>query len=273
MEINEFYKQAFDRNRGLVSEKQQETLRNATIAIPGMGGVGGVHATTLARLGIGNFHIADFDTFSLANFNRQAGAMMSTVDKSKVDVIGAMVADINPHAVITKFGAITDENLDVFLDGVDIIVDGMDFFEIDVRRMIFKRAHEKGIPVVTAAPLGFGSAVHIFDTHGMTFDEYFAINDTTPYKEKIVSFGIGITPSLLQSAYVDPTSLKLDEKRAASSVVGTLACANFVATEVYKILNGFDYEVSPVSFQFDPFLKKLKRVNLWWGNRHPIQRF
>lgn len=182
----------------------------------------GVHATTLTRLGIGNFHLADFDTFSIANFNRQAGAMTSTIDKSKVDVISAMVQDINPHANIQKFGAVTPENIDSFLEGVDIVVDGMDFFEIDVRRMIFTRAHEKGIPVITAAPLGFGSAVHIFDTHGMTFDEYFAITDAMPYKEKIVSFGIGITPSLLQSAYVDPASLKLDEKRQRHQLLGHL---------------------------------------------------
>ncbi len=273
MTEDEFYKEAFDRNRGLVPEKTQEKLRATRVAIPGAGGVGGVHATTLARLGVGNFHIADFDTFGLANFNRQAGAMMSTVDKEKEVVMENIIHDINPYAEVIRFGEIKEENIDQFLEGVDIVVDGMDFFQIDVRRLIFKAAYKKGIPVITAAPLGFGSAVHIFDKHSMKFDDYFAISDSMSYKEKIISFGIGITPSLLQTAYMPPTTLKLEEKRAASSVVGTLACANFAATEVYKIVSGLPYEASPVSFQYDPYLKKIKRINLWWGNRHPIQRF
>lgn len=272
MSEDEFYKEAFDRNRGLVSDKVQERLRRTRVAIPGAGGVGGVHATTLARLGIGDFHIADFDTFGLANFNRQAGAMMSTLDKEKEIVMEGIIHDINPHASVRRFGKIGEENVEQFLEGVDIVVDGMDFFQIDVRRLIFKAAYKKRIPVITAAPLGFGSAVHIFDKDSMQFDDYFAINDSMSYKEKIISFGIGITPALLQTVYMPPATLKLEEKRAASSVVGTLACANFAATEVYKIVGGIPYEASPVSFQYDPYLKKIKRVNLWFGNRHPIQR-
>lgn len=273
MTQDEFYKEAFDRNSGLVPEKIQGKLRATRVAIPGAGGVGGIYSTTLARLGVGAFHIADFDTFSLVNFNRQTGAMMSTIDKQKEVVMEGIIHDINPHAQVTRFGEIKEENVDQFLEEVDIVVDAMDFFQIDVRRLIFKSAYKKGIPVITAAPLGFGSAVHIFDKHSMTFDDYFAINDNMSYKEKIISFAIGITPSLLQTAYMPPATLKLEEKRAASSVVGTLACANFAATEVYKIIGGIPYETSPVSFQFDPYLKKVRRVNLWFGNNHPIQRF
>ena len=49
-----------------------------------MGGVGGVHLLTLVRLGISKFRIADLDSFEVANFNRQVGAMMSTLDQPKV---------------------------------------------------------------------------------------------------------------------------------------------------------------------------------------------
>lgn len=69
--------------------------------------------------------------------------MSSTMDKSKEDVMATIINDINPYIKIEKFGKITEENLDSFLEGVDIVVDGMDFFEIDVRRLIFKRAYEK----------------------------------------------------------------------------------------------------------------------------------
>ncbi len=273
MTEEEFYVEAFNRNKGLVQEEIQKRLRKTRIAIPGAGGVGGIYMTTLARLGVGDFHIADFDTFSHANFNRQAGAMISTIDKNKEEVMKGMINDINPHARVITFGKIQEENIHHFLEGVDIVIDGMDFFEIDVRRFIFKSAYTRGIPVITAAPLGFGSAVHIFDKDSMTFDEYFDINDSMSYREKIISFGIGITPALLQSVYMPPATLKLQEKCASSSVMGTLACANFAATEVYKIVGGLPYEASPVSFQYDPYIKKIKRVNLRFGNKHPFQRF
>ena len=72
------YQQAYARNIGWVTPAEQAALRGKRVAIAGMGGVGGVHLLTLARLGIGAFHIADFDTFDIANFNRQVGATMST---------------------------------------------------------------------------------------------------------------------------------------------------------------------------------------------------
>jgi len=65
------YADAFDRNLGWFTEKEQQSLRGKTIAIAGMGGVGGVHLLTLVRLGVTKFHIADLDVFEVANFNRQ----------------------------------------------------------------------------------------------------------------------------------------------------------------------------------------------------------
>ena len=71
------YQQAFSRNIGWMTTEEQTVLRGKKIAIAGMGGVGGSHLLTLTRLGLGAFHIADFDQFELANFNRQAGATVS----------------------------------------------------------------------------------------------------------------------------------------------------------------------------------------------------
>ena len=62
------YEQAFSRNIGWVTPAEQQQLRGKCVAIAGGGGVGGVHLLTLARLGVGRFRIADFDTFDIANF-------------------------------------------------------------------------------------------------------------------------------------------------------------------------------------------------------------
>jgi len=98
------YADAFDRNLGWLTEKEQQTLRGKTVAIAGMGGVGGVHLLTLVRLGITKFRIADLDVFEVPNFNRQVGAMMSTIDQPKVEVLARMAKDINPEVEIAEFG-------------------------------------------------------------------------------------------------------------------------------------------------------------------------
>jgi tRNA A37 threonylcarbamoyladenosine dehydratase len=90
------YDRAFSRNIGWVTTEEQKALRGKRVAIAGMGGVGGIHLLTLVRLGIGSFHIADFDHFDIANFNRQVGATVSTLGKDKAGVLAAMARDINP---------------------------------------------------------------------------------------------------------------------------------------------------------------------------------
>src|SRR5580698_9868876 len=110
------YDAAFERNLGWFTEADQLALRGKRVAIAGLGGVGGVHLITLARLGIGAFNIADFDHFSLANFNRQIGANVDTLDRPKIEVLEEMARAINPELRITRFNdGVNAENLEAFL--------------------------------------------------------------------------------------------------------------------------------------------------------------
>ena len=112
------YNKAFSRNIGWVTTTEQQILKTKKVAVAGAGGVGGVHLLTLARLGIGNFNIADFDDFEVHNFNRQSGAFMSTLGEQKVDVMKRMGEDINPEANITSFPeGVFEHNVDDFLKG------------------------------------------------------------------------------------------------------------------------------------------------------------
>ncbi len=116
------YQSAFSRNLGWVTEAEQAILRGKRIAIAGLGGVGGSHLLTLTRLGIGQFSIADFDVFEIQNFNRQAGAFVSHLNRPKVEVLAEMARDINPELEIAAFPTgVTEENLDAFLEGVDYL--------------------------------------------------------------------------------------------------------------------------------------------------------
>ncbi len=130
------YEEAFKRNRGLITEEEQEKLRNSRVAIAGMGGVGGVHLVTLARLGIGNFSIADPDIFELANFNRQFGATLSNLGQNKAEAMARVAIDINPKLDLRVFpDAIEQRNVDTFLSGASLFIDGLDFFAIEARRI------------------------------------------------------------------------------------------------------------------------------------------
>src|SRR5580658_9388734 len=123
------YEQAFHRNIGWFTREEQQLLRSKRIAAGGLGGCGGAHVTTLARLGVGAFTLADFDHFELANFNRQAGAKMSTVGQPKLDVVRAMALDINPELSVRCFpNGVEDGCMDEFLDGADIYIDAIDAF-------------------------------------------------------------------------------------------------------------------------------------------------
>ena len=233
------YESAFSRNIGWVTEAEQATLRRKRVAIAGMGGVGGVHLLTLARLGIGAFNIADFDTFDIVNFNRQAGALISSLGQPKVEVLAEMALDINPELDIRRFAqGVSADNLDEFLDGIDLYVDGLDFFSFAARRATFAACRRRGIPAVTAAPLGMGTAMLIFIPGGMSFEEYFCLEGCDE-EEMAIRFLLGLSPGMLQRGYLaDPSRVNLSERRGPSTIAACQLCAGVTAVVALKILLG-----------------------------------
>ncbi|MCU6500105.1 ThiF family adenylyltransferase [Rugamonas sp. A1-17] len=268
------YQQAFARNIGWLTPAEQTVLRGKRIAIAGMGGVGGVHLLTLARLGVGAFHIADFDTFDIANFNRQVGAAMSTLGRPKVEVLAGMARDINPELQLASFpGGVNRDNLASFFEGVDLYVDGLDFFAFGARQATFAACARLGIPAITAAPLGMGTAVLNFLPGHMTFEEYFGWGEL-PDEEKALRFLVGLAPAGLHAGYlVDPSSINLREQRGPSTIMGCQLCAGAAATEALKILlNRGPVDAAPRGYHFDAYRNKLVRTWRPGGHRHPLQR-
>ena len=268
------YAEAFSRNLGWLADHEQEMLRGKRIAIAGLGGVGGVHLITLCRLGIGSFNIADFDTFAIQNFNRQAGAMVSTLGLRKIDVMSAQALDINPEISLRQFDqGVTRDNIDDFLDGVDLYVDGLDFFAFSARQAVFAACARRGIPAITAAPIGMGAAVINFLPGSMSFEQYFGWGDL-PDDEKALRFVVGLAPAGLHRGYlVDKSAVNLAEHRTPSTGMACQICAGFAATEALKILlKRGRVLAAPHGLQFDAYLGRL--VHTWrpGGNRHPLQR-
>ena len=268
------YADAFSRNIGWLAEHEQELLRHKRIAIAGMGGVGGVHLVALARLGISNFNIADFDTFDIANFNRQAGAMVSSLGCPKIEVMSAQALDINPEINFRKFPqGVSLANVDEFLDGADLYLDGLDFFAFEVRQAVFAACAVRGIPAITAAPIGMGAALLNFLPGGMTFEQYFDWGDR-PDAEKALRFVVGLAPAGLNRGYlVDRSAVNLAQRRTPSTGMACQICAGFAATEALKILlRRGPVRAAPHGLQFDAYLGRLAHTWRPGGNRHPLQR-
>ena len=268
------YDEAFSRNLGWVTEAEQQRLKNSRVCIAGLGGVGGVYLLTLARLGVGAFSIADFDTYALANFNRQVGATMSSLDRPKIDVMLAMARDINPDLDIRVFSdGLNPANLDAFLDGGDVYLDGLDFFALDIRRRVFALCSAKGIPATTVAPLGMGAALLNFLPGGMTFEQYFRLEGRSA-DEQALRFLVGLSPALLQMAYlVDPSRVDLASRRGPSTVIGVQLCSGIAAAQVLKlVLRRGDVLAAPSGLHFDAYRNRLKRTWRPGGNHNPMQR-
>ncbi len=269
------YEQAFSRNIGWLTSVEQQSLRGKRIAIAGLGGVGGAHLLTLTRLGIGAFHVADFDAFDIPNFNRQAGAMMSSVGRRKTEVLSAMARDINPELHIKVFEeGVTEQNVDTFLDGVDLYVDGLDFFAFSARSMLFSACARKGIPATTAAPLGMGVAVLNFLPGGITFEEFFRWKGCSE-DEMALRFLLGLSPAMLQRGYlIDRGAVNFAARTGPSTPMACELCAGVAATQALKILlRRGDVIAAPRGLHFDAYTNRMVKTWRPGGNRNPIQRF
>ena len=268
------YEEAFSRNLGWVTLAEQLRLRKSRVCIAGLGGVGGVYLLTLARLGVGAFSIADFDTYALANFNRQIGATVSSLNRPKIDVMLAMARDINPDLDVRVFNeGVSAGNLDAFLADGDVYLDGLDFFALDMRRRVFAACHAKGIPAVTVAPLGMGAALLNFVPGGMSFETYFQLEGRTEH-EQALRFLVGLSPAMLQMSYlVDPSRVDLARRRGPSSVIAVQLCSGIAAAQVLKlILRRGEVVAAPHGLHFDAFRNRLKHTWRPGGNRNPLQR-
>lgn len=268
------YKEAFSRNIGWLTHNEQTVLRAKRVAIAGLGGVGGSHLLTLTRLGVGAFHVADFDSFDLVNFNRQAGATIGSLGRPKVAVLAEAARDINPELDLKAFeDAVTADNVDRFLAGVDLYVDGLDFFAFSARKAVFGACAQRGIPAITVAPLGMGAALLNFLPGGMTFEQYFGWNGCAE-DEMAIRFLLGLSPTMLQRKYlVDSSTVNLAAHRGPSTAMACELCAGVAGTEALKILLGRGGVVAaPRGVHFDAYRNKLVRTWRPWGNDNPLQR-
>jgi tRNA A37 threonylcarbamoyladenosine dehydratase len=144
----------FQRTQLLLGKDAMEKLKNSTVAVFGVGGVGGYVVEALARSGVGGFAVFDDDQVCLTNINRQIIATRKTIGRKKVDVMEERILDINPKARVEKFATFyLPENADQYdLSKYDYIVDAID--TVSAKLELIVRANAANVPIMSSMGAG-----------------------------------------------------------------------------------------------------------------------
>lgn len=151
----------------LLGERTLSVLSSSTVAIVGVGGVGGYAAEMVVRAGVGSVVLIDPDTVSETNINRQLVALHSTVGRSKCGVLSGRLSDINPSLnVISIEKYIGDGEAPGILDGlkIDFLIDAID--TLSPKLSLIKYCVDRGLPFVSSMGSGAkldATAVRISD--------------------------------------------------------------------------------------------------------------
>ncbi|MBQ9792970.1 MAG: ThiF family adenylyltransferase [Clostridia bacterium] len=138
----------------VIGKQNVEKLKNSNIIVLGVGGVGGYVTEMLARLGIENLTIVDFDLVSKSNLNRQIIALNSTLGKQKVEVFKNRILDINPACEIKTINTkILKENVGEILNiNYDYVIDCID--DIPAKIAIAKHCKDNNINIISSMGTG-----------------------------------------------------------------------------------------------------------------------
>ena len=140
----------FSRNELAIGKEGLNIMKNSTVAVLGIGGVGSFAAEALARSGVGKLILIDKDDVDITNVNRQLIALLSTVGKQKVEVMRDRIMDINPECeVIALKMFYTEETYEeIFGYDLDFIVDASDTISYKIH--LIKESIKRDIPMISS---------------------------------------------------------------------------------------------------------------------------
>lgn len=155
----------YTRTEMLIGRQALDVLKQASVIVFGVGGVGGYVVEVLARSGIGGIAIVDNDTVNISNINRQIIATHSTIGRNKVDVARERILDINPDCQVQTFKMFyLPENAEkITLTDYDYVVDCIDTMAAKIE--LIRRCHQCQVPIISSMgaankmdPAGFSVA-------------------------------------------------------------------------------------------------------------------
>lgn len=152
----------FDRIERLIGKENLTLIKNKSVLIVGLGGVGGSAILSLVRSGIGKVIIIDFDSVDISNINRQLIAFNNSVGRKKTDVCEEIIKNINPECEVVKYDVFLDkDNIIKILDdnNPDYVIDACD--SVKTKQALIKACLYKKIKVISC--MGTGNKLNPLD--------------------------------------------------------------------------------------------------------------
>ena len=184
------------RNSSVITSSEQISLLKSKIAIIGLGGLGGYLATLAARAGIGGMSLADGDSFSPSNLNRQVLCTKETMGNNKARVASEVCLSINP-ALKTRVWETNfrKENSVDILEGADLVMDGLD--QVKTRRLLFSGAVSANIPFIHGAVSEWsGQTATFMPDHPEAMDSLYPENIRLPAVPSVLSPVVAVIAGL-----------------------------------------------------------------------------
>ena len=136
------------RTRKLIGEEGLDRLRDSSVLIVGIGGVGSYAAEAVARAGVGRIALMDGDIVQPSNLNRQLAALTSTIGRNKAEVMAERIKDIDPGTDISVLARFYEEDDELDLTAFDWVIDAID--SVPAKTALIKTAVEKDVNIVSA---------------------------------------------------------------------------------------------------------------------------
>lgn len=192
----------YSRNKELISEDEQRKLADYTVAVIGLGGLGGHISEQLARLGIGTLVLIDADKVDESNLNRQLFATEVSIGQLKAEAARERLAKVNSNVNLKCYSAYFDESsASQLLSGVDIVVDAVD--NITTRFVLQKICKDLNLPLVHGSIGGWYGQVCFIAPGDDTLDLIYTDKQGTGVEKKLGN--PSFTPAMIASAEVAET--------------------------------------------------------------------
>ncbi|MCQ2957825.1 MAG: tRNA threonylcarbamoyladenosine dehydratase [Candidatus Gastranaerophilales bacterium] len=227
--------ETFARNELYWGKENQLKLKNSDIAVFGLGGVGSFAVEALARSGIENFTIVDFDKVSKSNINRQLIALQTTVGQTKAEVTKQRILQINNNAKVNEINDFyTSDMHEVFKEKFDFVVDAIDSYNFKIDLLEF--CYQNNIPIITS--MGAASRIDPEKLYIKDISEVDKVN--CPFATRIIKRlkQDGITKNL-------PLVLSSEKPKAAEKILNT---------EIVETKSGQHIEFNKITPATTPFV-------------------
>lgn len=180
--------QRYLRNIGSLEISGQKKLLQAKALLVGVGGLGGTIAQLLARMGLGILVMADGDSFTEDNLNRQAFSLEENIGVSKVRAARSQIMKINAATEVETYeGYVTDKELAFLIQGAEVAVDALD--NMPSRFSLEKVCKEAKVPLVHGAVAGFSGQVTVIYPEDTGFASFYGSPAAVPEKGIEVELG------------------------------------------------------------------------------------